>query len=93
MNDKNFEKNISWETIESVQRMQDFIEEHVLDDEFCANSVYDFAGYSQRHCERLFGELTGRTIGDYIRMIRLSDSAERLLGNKQKSVLEIALDT
>lgn len=31
MNDKNSEKNISWETIESVQRMQDFIEEHALD--------------------------------------------------------------
>lgn len=73
--------------------MQDFIVEHALDDKFCENSVYDFAGYSQRHCERLFGELTGRTIGDYIRMIRLSDSAERLLWNKQKSVLEIALDT
>lgn len=93
MTDKNSEKNISWESVEVVQKMQDFIEEHALDDEFCTSDVYKFSGYSQRHCERIFVRLTGKSISDYIRSIRLSDSAGKLLEDEKRSVLEIALDT
>ena len=79
------------EKIETVQRMQDAIAERFMDPDFTIEDAYQQSGYSPRHAERLFRELTERSVGDYLRAVRLSKSSERLLSSRD-AVLEIALD-
>lgn len=93
MSEKHSKTDVSWELVEAVQQMQDYIKEHALDENFCVNDVYILAGYSKRHCERIFKKLTNKTINEYIRAIRLSNSAVNLLGHQSMSVLEVAIDT
>lgn len=81
-----------WDKVESVQRMQDYIRVHVWDEIFDFEALYAHAGYSRRHAERIFKELLGKTIKEYILCIRLSDSSKKLL-EKKENILEIALDT
>lgn len=77
--------------VDAVQRMQDEIRRHAAKTEFTAGDVYAVSGYSPRHAERLFRELTGRSVGDYLRAARLSSSSERLISSKDP-VIQIALD-
>ena len=61
----------------AVQRMQDYIEEHLMDE----ISLADLARaslFSPWHAHRLFHRLTGLTPAEYIRRLRLSRSALRL---------------
>ena len=65
------------EQILAVQRMQDYIEEHLMDE----ISLADLARaslFSPWHAHRLFHRLTGLTPAEYIRRLRLSRSALRL---------------
>jgi AraC-like DNA-binding protein len=93
MSKENLKREIAWETVEVVQNMQDFIKEHIFDEDFDKEAVYIIAGYSPRQCERLFHKLKGMSISEYIRAIRLTESSFCLLGNERKTVLEIALDS
>lgn len=61
----------------AVQRMQDYIEEH-LDGEITLADLAKVSLYSPWHSYRLFREYTGLTPSDYIRRLRLSKSALRL---------------
>jgi AraC family transcriptional regulator len=81
----------SWNKIETVERMQDYIREHEKDEPFNFAALYAAAGYTRRHADRLFRELLGQTPREYLRALRLSGSALRLL-DKGKTVLEVALD-
>lgn len=65
------------EQIEAVQRMQDYIEAHLYE----TISLADLARaslFSPWYAARLFNELTGFAPADYIRRLRLSQSALRL---------------
>lgn len=79
------------EKINVVQRMQDEISRRADDPAFTIEDVYAVSGYSPRHAERLFRELTEHSLGDYLRAVRLTKSSERLL-RSEENVLEIALD-
>lgn len=93
MSNHNFKREIAWDTVEMVQNIQDFIKEHLIDEDFNMETVYKVSGYSKRQCERLFYKLKEMTINEYIRAIRLTESSFHLLGNERKTVLEIALDS
>ncbi len=80
------------ESMRAVQQMQDYIKEHVAEDEFCAESVCAAAGYSRRHADRLFREYLGMTISEYINAVCVSKGAEDLLSTK-KSVLDLAFQS
>lgn len=56
----------SWEKISAVQRMQDYIEEHITDP-ISLQMLARAAGYSPWHSSRIFKELTGKTPFEYIR--------------------------
>lgn len=83
---------ISWDTIEAVQKMQDYIKQNAFLETFSVNEVYSYVGYSKRHCERIFKELVHKTISEYIKSIRLSESALELQNNEDLTVLEVALN-
>ena len=67
----------SWEKINAVQRMQDFIEEN-LNAPITLYMLSKAAGYSPWHSARIFKELTGKTPFEYIRYLRLSRAAVAL---------------
>lgn len=79
-----------WEKINAVQRMQDYISANI-NKEITLEDIAKAAGYSKRHSARIFKELLGRTPIEYVRTIRLTDSAKELL-NKQDNIIDIALN-
>lgn len=77
------------EWIKSIQNAIDYIEEHLTDDidyEIVARTAYS----STFHFQRVFSILCGFTVGDYIRMRRLSMAASDLIRNNDK-VIDVAL--
>ncbi|GGA26365.1 AraC family transcriptional regulator [Paenibacillus physcomitrellae] len=67
----------------------EYIEQHYLE-EISVSQLSRFAGLSRFHFSRLFSELTGRTVTEYVNHIRISKS-EYLLRNTEMTISEIAL--
>ena len=80
----------AWEIIEAVQRMQDYIHQH-LNEPITMHQLSKAAGYSQWHAARLFRELTGKAPFEYIRSVRLSQAALKLQ-NTEARVIDVAFD-
>lgn len=62
---------------EAVDRMQEFMILHHGEDIRTAE-VLKVSNYSPFHASRLFQEATGYSVGEYLRKLRLTDSAKRL---------------
>ena len=62
---------------EAVDRMQEFMIKHYLED-ITVSDVLRISNYSPFHAQRLFTEATGYGVGEYLRKMRLTRSAERL---------------
>ena len=78
------------EQILAVQRMQEYIEAH-LDKELNLSELARVSLFSPWHSYRLFRQYTGLTPTEYIRRLRLSESAKCLkLGNTR--VIDAAYD-
>ena len=84
-------KQWDMEKVNAVQRMQDYIRDHVESEEFSFEEMYSCGGYSKRHGDRIFKEFIGKTPKEYVRAIRLSDSSLELLNSSQR-ILDIALN-
>lgn len=80
-----------WEKINAVQKMQDYIKNHI-NQEIKIDEIAKASGYSKRHAARIFKELLGKTLLEYVRAIRLTDSAKYLL-HSQENILDIAMNT
>ncbi|WP_105616314.1 helix-turn-helix transcriptional regulator [Vallitalea okinawensis] len=80
----------SWEKIDAVQRMQDYIEEY-LAEPITLKKLAQAAGYSPWHSTRIFKELLGKTPFEYIRSLRLSQAAIKLRDEDAK-VIDVAFD-
>lgn len=78
------------EQIEAVQRMQDYIKAH-LSENITLDDLAKVAMFSPWYARRIFVSLLGVTPSDYIRRLRLSNSALRLRDEKV-TVLDVALD-
>lgn len=78
--------------VKAVQKMQDYIRLHFLDEDFSADAVCSHAGYSRRHADRLFKEYLGKTLQEYIKAVCLTQGADTLLHTKAP-VLEVALNS
>lgn len=79
-----------WDTICAVQRMQDYIAEHITEP-ITLNQLAKAAEYSQWHSERIFRELIGKTPFDYIRSLRLSKAA-MILRDGNPKIIDVAFD-
>lgn len=80
-----------WYKVELVQKMQDFIIENSSNKEFRFETLYAHVGYSKRHADRCFKTLTGHTPREYLKLIKMTNSAKKLIGEKT-SILDAALD-
>ena len=78
------------ERIEAVQRMQDYIAGH-LDAEISMSDLAEAARYSPWYAHRLFREHTGYGPAEYIRRMRLAQSALRLKAEHAR-IIDVAFD-
>ena len=77
--------------IEAVQKMQDYIAAHQTE-EINLSDLANTACYSPWYCYRIFKELTGMSVSDYVRRLKLTGAARRLKESDAK-VIEVALDS
>jgi len=75
--------------IRAVSRMQHYIISH-LDENITLDAIANAAGYSKYHAMRIFKELTGRTIFETIRALRLTKAAQTLQSSDEK-VVDVAI--
>lgn len=80
----------SWEKINAVQRMQNYIKDHIFE-KITLHKLAQAAGYSPWYSNKIFKELLGRTPFEYIRVLRLSKAAMKLRDEKTK-VIDVAFD-
>ncbi|HEX3021196.1 MAG TPA: AraC family transcriptional regulator [Lachnospiraceae bacterium] len=78
------------EKVIAVQRMQEYIEEHI-GDVITLKELSEAAGYSPWHSDRVFRDIIGKTPFEYIRLLRLTHAAKVLRDGKPK-VIDVALD-
>lgn len=81
---------ISWDKINAVQRMQDYIKGH-LEEPITLYELAQCTGYSPWHCAKMFKEITGKVPFEYIRMYRLSMAAKKIRDNDMK-IIDVAMD-
>jgi AraC-like DNA-binding protein len=75
---------------QAVERMQELIEQCITEP-ITLRMLADASGYSPWHAARVFKEQTGKNPFDYIRELRLSRAAERLLNGDEK-IIDVAFD-
>ncbi|NIM22463.1 MAG: helix-turn-helix domain-containing protein [Armatimonadetes bacterium] len=74
----------------AVQRMKDYIEEHIAEP-ITLRMLADSANYSPWHAARIFKEVTGKTPFEYVRAVRLSRAAAQLRDTNAK-IVDVAFD-
>ncbi len=79
------------EYIGRINRVIDHVYAH-LDRHLPLEELAEVACFSAYHFHRTFTAMTGETVGDFIRRVRLERAASALVGNPRESVTEIALD-
>ncbi|MCK4751207.1 MAG: helix-turn-helix transcriptional regulator, partial [Bacteroidales bacterium] len=78
------------EYIHRINRVVDYIEAH-LDDEHSLVTLAQVAHFSPFHFHRIFRALTGETINNYVKRIRLQMAGRMLLNDYRRSVSDIAV--
>ena len=78
------------EQIQAVQKMQDYIEKN-LDGDINMADLARVSCFSPWHSYRLFKSLTGFTPADYIRRLRLSQSATKLR-TENRRIADVAFE-
>src|SRR5215510_10723523 len=73
-----------------VNRVMDYVEAHLAED-LTLDRLAAVAAFSPFHFHRVFVAITGETLSDFIRRIRLERAASSLTLMRETSVLEIAL--
>lgn len=76
---------------EKITKVLDYIDHH-FDDELSLAQLSAIAGISKYHFHRLFTAVNGLSLHQYIRWLKLKRAANQLLFEKNKSILDIALD-
>ena len=71
--------------------MQDYIAAHQTE-EINLSDLANTACYSPWYCHRIFKELTGMSVSDYVRRLKLTGAARRLKESDAK-VIDVALDS
>lgn len=72
-----------------INKVMDYISAH-LDDDLSLKRLAREAHFSTSHFHRIFLKVTGETVNQYIRRIRLEISANKLRNNPKLNITEIA---
>ena len=75
----------------AVQRMQDYIKEHIVD-EITLEDLARASLFSPWYSHRLFRECTGTTPSEYIRKVRLSEATKKLK-NETVNITDVAMSS
>lgn len=75
--------------IQNITAVIEYIEAH-LTEKLDLDTIADAVHYSKYHLHRMFADMTGLTVHDYIQRRRLTEAA-KLLVFSDKPILEIAL--
>lgn len=79
--------------IEIISKVIDFIEERLTTEEnLDLDKIADIANYSKFHLHRMFSNIVGCTIHQYIQKRRLTEAARQLVYTN-KSIIDISLNS
>lgn len=67
-----------------VENIREYIDENFTDQNMNAESIADRAGYSSYYFSKIFRDITGNHIIDYIRQHRIRKAKDLLMGNEHK---------
>jgi AraC family transcriptional regulator len=73
-----------------INRVIDYVQAH-LDGDLTLERLADIAAFSPFHFHRVFAAITGETLSDFIRRVRIERAAGALTSMPRTNVLEIAL--
>ncbi|MBN1382529.1 MAG: AraC family transcriptional regulator [Deltaproteobacteria bacterium] len=85
------DETIKYEYLFRVNRAIDYVHAHYAED-LNLNKLAQIACFSPFHFHRLFRLVTGETVNDFSRRIRLEKSLHKLVLDKGKSITEIAME-
>ncbi|MGE5613703.1 MAG: helix-turn-helix domain-containing protein [Bacillota bacterium] len=71
-----------------VEKIQNYIKEHYQDINLCVESIAEKTGYTPYYFSKIYKEITGSNINDYIRQVRIN-KAKELLASSTCKVNEI----
>jgi AraC family transcriptional regulator len=77
------------EYFQRINRVVDYIDAH-LDEEHTLENLSQVAHFSPFHFHRIFRVLTGETINNYVKRIRLQKAGSMLLSDNERAVTEVA---
>jgi AraC-like DNA-binding protein len=72
-----------------ISKVIDFIEENLTKDDLDLNKIADIASYSKFHLHRMFSDIVGCTMHQYIQKRRLTEAARQLVYT-DNSIIDIA---
>ena len=75
----------------AVGKMQKYIDAH-FEEEITLEDLGNAAGYSKYHAARIFKEMTGKTLFEVIRALRLTKAAH-ILRDSDNKVIDVAFDS
>lgn len=75
---------------QTILMLVNYIENHLQDD-LDLDRIAEVSGYSKFHLNRMFAEMTGTTIHQYIKKRRLTEAAKKLVYT-DNAIIEIALE-
>lgn len=71
-----------------IEKMQEYVKQNYMNINLSVELLAEAAGYSPYYFSKIFREITGQNVTDYIRKIRIN-KAKELLGNDNFRVNEI----
>lgn len=75
--------------LKELNRVMDYIEEHLTDDELSLEAISKYAGVSDYHFRKIFYYLSGITLSEYIKNRKLSEASMDLLNGEK--VTDVAM--
>jgi AraC family transcriptional regulator len=85
-------RSLSVMQVRSVQSAVNYIQRH-LDEKFEVDALAAVGSYSRFHFQRLFRAVTGETLYDFIRRVRLESAATWLLTYRELMVVDVAFES
>jgi len=82
---------LKYEYLFRLNRAIDYIRDHFAE-ELNLTKLAEVACFSKYHFHRIFRTLLGETVSDFVRRIRLEKAVGMLTLDKDKSIIDIALD-
>ncbi len=81
---------LKWEKIELVQHIQDYVTKQIHQ-KISLHDISKAVNYSQWHCARVFKDVVGISIFNYIRDLRLTNAA-KMIATGENRIVDVAFE-